>query len=152
MKNYLLALFFLFSSGYTHAQIYTLSGKVIDNKNQEIPFATVFVKGTTKGTAANSKGEYSLKLSGGTQTIAFSSVGFKLKTQTIDVEKNVTLDVVLQSELYSLKDVIVYANAEDPAFKIIRRAIKERKYYLKETAPFTAQVYIKGVTKILKAP
>ena len=152
MKNYFLTIIILFYSCCSFAQVYTLSGKVVDNKNQEVPFATVFVKGTTKGTAANSNGEYSLKLPAGKQIIAFTSVGFKLSSQTVDINNSLTLDVVLQPELYALKDVNVYANAEDPAYQIIRNAIKQRKNYLKETAPYTAQIYIKGVTKLLKAP
>lgn len=44
------------------------------------------------------------------------------------------------------------AYSEDPAYEVIRNAIRERNYYLNETDEYTAEVYIKGMQKLLGAP
>ena len=43
------------------AQQYTLSGKVTSS-GENLPFATIYLKGTTKGVNSNDDGNYSLKL------------------------------------------------------------------------------------------
>lgn len=152
MKNSFLIFFLLFIAVNTSAQVYTLSGKILDNQEKAIPFATVFVKGTTNGTAANGNGEYTIKVGTGKLDIIFSAVGFKQLIRSVEVNKNTTLNAAMDIESYSLKDVIVYAAKEDPAYQIIRKAIKERKNYLKEMPSYTCDVYIKGVQRLLKMP
>src|SRR5690606_1111675 len=61
------------------------------------------------------------------------------------------VDVVLQAATFQLEEVVV-GNAEDPAYRIIRQAIKHRRQHLEEASPYTANVYIKGVQRLLKAP
>ena len=152
MKNYFLICFLLIIGFNTSAQVYTLSGKVVDEQQKVIPFATVFVKGSTNGSAANGSGEYLLKVASGKSDIIFSAIGFKQSSQSVIVKQNTTLNVVMSTELYSLDDVIVYADREDPAYQIIRKTIKERKKYLKESPAYTCEVYIKGVQRLLKTP
>ncbi len=152
MKNTCFIYFLLFISFNANAQIYSLSGKVQDNEQNPIPFATVFVKGTTNGSAANINGEYTLKVNDGKLEIIFSAVGYKQLIQKVEINQNTVLNAELGTELYSLKDVIVYADREDPAYQIIRNSIKERKKYLNQTPTYTCDVYIKGVQRLLKTP
>lgn len=152
MKNYFLVCLLLFIAYSSSAQVFTLSGQVTDEQQKVIPFATVFVKGSTNGSAANGNGEYILKVATGRADIVFSAVGFKQITRPVIVKQNTLLNVVMNTESYSLKDVIVYADREDPAYQIIRKAIKERKKHIKETPAYTCEVYIKGVQRLLKVP
>lgn len=39
-----------------------LKGKVIDDQGQTLPYATVFVEGTTMGVSANGNGDFELTL------------------------------------------------------------------------------------------
>ena len=60
MKNlylkFLFSALFIFISAAAFAQTQTITGKVIDGgTNQPLGFATVVVKGTTNGTAADAK-------------------------------------------------------------------------------------------------
>jgi len=50
----------------------TLQGTVKDMKGKEIPFASITVKKTNKGTTANSRGQYSLQLGKGEYIILMS--------------------------------------------------------------------------------
>lgn len=61
-------------------------------------------------------------------------------------------NVVLSQESYTLSGVTIDGNAEDPAYEIIRQAIKKRKQHLTEVPAYTADVYIKGVQKLVGAP
>ncbi|RYE23356.1 MAG: carboxypeptidase-like regulatory domain-containing protein, partial [Sphingobacteriaceae bacterium] len=61
-------------------------------------------------------------------------------------------DVVLDKEIYQLKEVSISGSGEDPAFAIIRKAIRKRKQYLTELKAYSCDVYIKGVQKLISAP
>jgi hypothetical protein len=53
----------------------TIKGKITDENGQAIPGASIIIKGTTKGTTTDEKGEYSLVVAE-TATLIISSVGF----------------------------------------------------------------------------
>jgi hypothetical protein len=134
------------------AQKVTLSGKVIDQNGKPVPFASVYVKSTTNGASANSEGDYSLALRPGQYDLQFKAVGYKQEIRHIDLEANTTLHITLSAEVYELKAVTINGNGEDPAYAIIRKAIKKRKAHLSEVKAYTCEVYIKGLQKLLSAP
>lgn len=151
MKNSCLTLFFLSISFFSNAQS-VLKGLITDEQNQPIPFVTVFVKGTSNGTSANANGEFTLKLNEGNYAIVFSAVGYKQLIKTVDLKQSTVLNAVLKESVFELNDVIVNSGGEDPAYKIIRNAIRKRKSYLKEIPSYSCDVYIKGIQRLLKAP
>ena len=57
LKNYLPLIILLFLSQFVSAQQYTISGKITGN-NESLPFASVYLKGTTKGVNSNDEGNY----------------------------------------------------------------------------------------------
>ena len=130
----------------------TLSGKINDENGKPVPFASVYVKGSTKGTSANVDGDYQLKLQPGQYEILYRAVGYKQVSQPIDLEKNTVLNITLKAELYELGAVTISASGQDPAYAIIRKAIRRRKAHLSEVKAYTAEVYIKGLQKLLGAP
>ena len=134
------------------AQQVTLSGKITDDQNHPVPFASVYIKNTTRGTSANAEGNYTLLLDPGNYDVQFKAMGFKQESRKINITKDQTQDITLQIEAYQLKNVVVKAGGEDPAYAIIRKAIKKRKYYLNQVNAYTCEVYIKGLQKLLAAP
>jgi len=140
--------FFVFCSP---AQTFVLSGKVSDSKNSALPFASVFVKGTTIGTNTNADGLYTLRLQPGKHEIIFQYVGFKKESREVNIEANQVLNVVLQSDNYQLKEVQITAG-EDPAYAVIRQAIKKRKTYLNQVNAYTCRAYIKGLQRLNTIP
>ncbi|MFM6954680.1 MAG: DUF5686 and carboxypeptidase regulatory-like domain-containing protein [Sphingobacteriaceae bacterium] len=151
MKLGTLFFFFLLSQGLL-GQNLLLSGMVSDTKGQAIPFASVYVKGTTVGTSANSEGLYQLGLKQGTLTLIVRAVGYQPYSQVLSLNADIKLNFTLQPEAYQLNDVVIKADAEDPAYAIIRQVIKNRKRHLNEVKAYTAEVYIKGMQKLLAAP
>ena len=151
MKFTLLFAAFLFLGFHAFSQV-TISGKITDEFNKPIPFGSIYVKNTTKGTSANSEGEYALQLKPGTYDIQYKAVGYKQETRKVELNRNQTLNIQLQTETYQLSGVVIKSGAEDPAYAIIRKAIKKRKLHLNEVNAYTCEVYIKGLQKLLAAP
>ena len=144
--------FLLLASFSLFSQQVTIRGKVTDDNNKPVAFASIYIKNTTKGTSANSEGEYILQLKHGVYEVQYKAVGYKQESRKVDITTNQVLNVVLTTETYQLKDVVVKASGQDPAYGIIRKAIKKRKEHLNEVNAYTCEVYIKGLQKLLQAP
>lgn len=137
----------------TRMSAFTISGKITDEKNDPVPFANVYIKGTTHGTTSNIQGSYSLDLAPGKYELVFKLIGYKPHIEELDITNaGRTIDVKLIPESYQLKEAVVKADGEDPAYAVIRQAQKKRKYYLEQVDAYSCDVYIKGVQRILKAP
>ena len=150
MIKHLFTFFLLVSFFCSFSQTYVISGKLSD-KNDALPFATVLVKGTTYGTNTNINGNYSLKLTAGVYEVVFQYIGYTKKTIRVELNSDKVINVIMESEGISLKEVVVKAG-EDPAYPIIRKAIKKRKYYLNQVNTYTCQSYIKGLQRIQSLP
>ena len=89
----------------------TISGLLTDKEsnNQPLPFANVLIKGTNISANTDIDGKYSINVNPGTYTIIFSFVGYESveKPVTVKSGETVTLDQVLSSGGYTLKDVVV---------------------------------------------
>ncbi|WP_316831094.1 DUF5686 and carboxypeptidase regulatory-like domain-containing protein [Pedobacter aquatilis] len=145
-------LIFCSLANFSFSQEFTVSGTIKDISGQPVPFASVYLKNTTKGTSANVDGKYEIKLPKGQHTLSFRAVGYKQQDHIVNVLASSNLNIALTSESYTLNNVTIKANAEDPAYAIIRRAIKQRKTHLEEVNSFTCDVYIKGVQRLRSAP
>lgn len=134
------------------AQQVKITGTIKDTNGEPVSFASIYLKNTSKGTSANVNGEYALSVDKGAVTLSYRAIGYKPLEQRVEAAENVTNNVVLSPESYTLKDVTISAIAEDPAFEIIRKAIKSRKEHLTEINEFSCGVYIKGLQKLVGAP
>lgn len=76
MKFTLLSVLFFISGISAFAQQIIISGKITDEQNKPIPFASIYVKNTSKGTSANSEGIYQLQLSAGNYELQYKAVGY----------------------------------------------------------------------------
>ena len=134
----------IFSLG---AQVFTLSGKITDSNRNVLPFASVILKGTTIATNSNADGLYAFKLKPGQYEIIFQYIGFKREIKEVTVSEDMVLNVTLHSDNYELKEVVIKAN-EDPAYEVIRQAIKKRKFYLNQVNSYSCRAYIKGLQRL----
>jgi hypothetical protein len=124
-----------------------ISGLITDGAGMPVGYASILIKGTTKGTTANSEGKYSLNLEPGQYTITCQHVGYKREEKTISVTaENTILDFVLTIQELTLGEVVV-KKGEDPAYEIIRQAIKKRDYYNSQVDSLSVDVYIKGLLR-----
>lgn len=130
----------------------TISGVVKDAKGTTLAYTSILIKGTGKGTTANAKGMYSFSLANGNYTLVCQHVGYKTVEQVVTVNGDAEVNFVLIEQQYQLSEIIVKNDAEDPAYAIIRKAIKKRSDYEDENQTFECQVYIKGQMQLRNYP
>ncbi|GAB3936003.1 DUF5686 and carboxypeptidase regulatory-like domain-containing protein [Mucilaginibacter myungsuensis] len=152
MRTILLSFFAVLFTTFSFAQQSGVSGVITDETGHTVPFVSVHVKGTTRGTSANSEGKYTLQVPAGNHELLYKAIGYKQVSKTVTVKGAETMNVQLSAETYELRNVTVRAGGEDPAYAIIRKAIKNRKKYLNEVDSYTAEVYTKGLQKLLQTP
>lgn len=130
-----------------------LKGRVADTEGNAVPNATLYIREAAQGIMVDDRGEFSTTLKRGAYTCEFSSLGFEKKVIPVEVDApEVRLDVVLEKKVYSLKEVVVSANQEDPAYAIMRRAIAMAPYYLHQVKNYHSEIYTKGTFKVEKLP
>ncbi len=86
-----------------------ISGKVVDQEDKPVEFATVQISGTAIGTNSDLEGKYSLSVaSQDTISVKFSCIGYKTVTRVlIDAKGEVTLNVRMQTDTKLLEEVEV---------------------------------------------
>lgn len=140
-------------TGFVAIKASTISGRVVDQNNEPLPFTTLYIKNTTTGTTTNIEGYYSLDIAPGKYELVFQYVGYKSATKVVNVtSSDLTLNVTLQQEALQLNEVVVTADEEDPAYRVIREAIAKRKYHKEEVNAYKCQVYIKGMQTLDQKP
>ncbi|HUR66795.1 MAG TPA: DUF5686 and carboxypeptidase regulatory-like domain-containing protein [Chitinophagaceae bacterium] len=145
-------LFLLILSAGPGAYSQKVKGTITSSDGKPLAFASVYTKGTNKGTNANNEGKYSLKLEPGNYTLVCQHVGYKkeeveLKVDATDQEIN----FILKLQEVTLSEAII-KSGEDPAYQIIRNAIKKRIFYRDNPSQFECRVYTKGQLKLRDHP
>lgn len=150
MQKTLFVLFFLLCFTFSYAA--RISGVVTNDKGEILPYASISIKGTAKGANANNEGKYFLNLSPGSYTLVCQYVGYKREEKNITVtSEDMQVDFLLHIQELVLKEVLV-KQGEDPAYEIIRQAIKKRAYYQGQLDNFQCEVYTKGQLKLRDYP
>lgn len=89
-----------------------LSGKIISKEKEEIPFASVYLKGTKYGCATNGQGVYLLYAPPGRYTLVVSAIGHETVEQPVLLtEGRQEMDLVLSDSQIALDEVVVTANS-----------------------------------------
>ncbi|WP_231590638.1 SusC/RagA family TonB-linked outer membrane protein [Hymenobacter terrenus] len=83
----------------------TISGRVVDDKNQPLPGVTVLVKSTTNGTSTGVDGTFSLTITTENPVLALSYIGYK--SQEVPVNGRSQIEVTLAGDQQALKEVVV---------------------------------------------
>lgn len=109
LKLFILQIICLCAFVSAQAQTFTLSGRVIDENNDPVEFASVSCPKQGKMTMTSLKGDYSLQLqSADSVEIRFSMVGYKTKVRTLRRPRcKQTMQVVLHSSDNALSEVTI---------------------------------------------
>ncbi|RYE28007.1 MAG: carboxypeptidase-like regulatory domain-containing protein, partial [Sphingobacteriaceae bacterium] len=107
MKKTLLLFIYLLCVSKAFSQQFLISGKITDAQGKPVPFTSIYLKNTTQGTSANDRGLYQFKLNPGTYDVVYRFVGFKEKVEHLTIQNNLQHDVVLDKEIYQLKEVSI---------------------------------------------
>lgn len=88
----------------------TISGKVVDNKNQPIFGANVYLDGTYDGATSDENGKFSFTTEEtGTQTLIISFLSYETKQIVEDVSKLSNLQIKLREDVETLDAVVLSA-------------------------------------------
>ena len=105
---YFTTLFIFFSFGLYGQNNFTISGYVQDNASGEnLIGVSIYEKESFKGTASNQYGFYSLTLEEGNYKIIYSFIGFKTKTKEINLNKNIRLNISLDSDAILTEEITI---------------------------------------------
>lgn len=149
MRSLLLLAFLFFTSQLSAQKIY---GTVFTQQGDLLPYSSVTVKGTSIGASANDKARYSFALGPGTYTIVCQHIGYTTVEKKVTVTEDTELSFVLPQQKLDMTEVVVKSGSEDPAYEIIRQAIKKREYYNKQVKAFEVDLYAKDMVKLRKMP
>src|SRR5215831_7445565 len=126
-----LSFLFLCAQEKFSVEKFTVSGTIKSKlKGETIIGATIHVG--KAGTTSNEYGFYSLTLEKGNYAIEFSAVGMQAKTDTINLDKNIRLDILLEDEVKSLAAVVVTSQSKtrsisSPQMGVEKLSVKEIK-------------------------
>ncbi|MBK9631931.1 MAG: carboxypeptidase-like regulatory domain-containing protein [Saprospiraceae bacterium] len=134
-----------------------LDGQIIGTiKGQDaeiLPFASIYLKNGSRGTTSNIDGKYELMLPAGQYQIVFQYTGYAKHIHVVEYDGiKLQLDIQLVPLIHELQEVVFSSKREDPAYDIIRAAIKNRKKYEFHHKNYECNSYSKGMFKVLDAP
>ncbi|MEY4539578.1 MAG: hypothetical protein RLZZ306_1335 [Bacteroidota bacterium] len=140
----LISLFFSFS---TFAG--GIKGVIKNAKGEQLSFASIIIKGSSKGTMANDDGAYELSLEKGSYTIIFQYLSHKTLEKTVEIGSDyLVFNPILEEQSVALNEVRFSAKAEDPAYTIMRKTISMARFKVLELDAYTARTYVKGTAKV----
>jgi len=108
------------------AQTVQISGTVTSAEDgMPIPGASVQVKGTTIGVATDADGNYVLAVPQNATTLTYAFLGFK--TQEVAIAGRTVINVVLESDMLALDEVVVTALGISRERKSLGYAVQDVK-------------------------
>jgi hypothetical protein len=129
MKKIILIILMVFALTNSIFSQTKVSGIVVDNSNQPIPYANITFKGSNIGIVSNEDGRFYIESPNNYDTLIVAFDGFPTKEVNLPKLVNYDFKVVLK-EGNNLKEVVVYAGKtskkNNPALDILRK-IWERK-------------------------
>ncbi|HEY9048976.1 MAG TPA: SusC/RagA family TonB-linked outer membrane protein [Ohtaekwangia sp.] len=96
----------ILAAQFAFAQI-PVKGKVTDETGVALPGVNVVVLNTTTGTVTDADGKYELSVNNGSAVLVFSFIGYS--TTRVPVENRAVVDVVLNTDVKSLEEVVITA-------------------------------------------
>jgi len=140
-KIFILFILVALSIHLSQGQSVRVTGKVTGKDDGSVlPGVTISIKGTTMGTMSESDGSYALDVPPGSSVLVFSFVGFK--TQEVPVGGRSVIDVVLETDVLMIDEVMVvaYGTTKKDAFTGSASSVKVDKL---------AEIQTSNVTKAL---
>ena len=123
---FLFLIFLLFSIQGLFAQSYTLSGKILDERNrQPMAFVNVVVNEGLRGVISDIDGKYEIAVNEPIRKVKFSSIGYETKEIALQAGQK-KCNVALTPTTFELGEVTVEAG-ENPAHRIIDSLMAHRK-------------------------
>ena len=137
-----------------HGALGQISGQVTNASDEALPFATVYLKGTTSGVSTNADGNYTIRVpSPGSYQVVCQYLGYRTRIEEVYFSGDpLKLNFSMEEESILAPTVEIRADAEDPAYAIIRAAIARRTFHSEKIQSYACKSYIKGRFDIEEVP
>ncbi len=109
MKRFFLFFIGLLFIGFLFCQntsTFQIRGKVIDNNNQPIPYANVFLQKVKRGTITNKEGHFQLFCNNKNDILSVSHLGYQTFSTNLE-DKSPTMFIQLHRSSVKLKEIVV---------------------------------------------
>lgn len=128
-----------------HAQVTRVHGTVTDAATGEpVPFANVAFIDARIGTTTDMDGRYTLETYYATDSLRFSSVGYRMAVRAVRRDRDQVINVALEPTAVELAEAIIKPQEENPAFEILRRVVRNKPVNNREKlAAYEYQAYNK---------
>lgn len=147
MKLPFLLLFFLTCTALS-AQV--LTGRVVNEYGEPVPYANLLVQETGEGTITDDVGAFRLPTrEEGTYRVVISAIGYRNnKVSVILGLEPVEMELTLLTSDVELEEIVVSADARDPAYGIMKKVVANKEKHLRAAESYRAQVYVKATEKV----
>ena len=136
-----------------HSNAQKIFGTVVNSKGELLPYASITIKGTSIGASANTNARFSFTVSAGTYVVVCQHIGYEKQEKKLVVKgTDVEMSFILSEQKLDMTEVIIKSDGEDPAYEIIRQAIKKRNFYGNQVKAFNCDLYSKDIIKLRKLP
>ena len=134
-----------------HAQ--QVEGRVLNSAGEPLAFASILVTPGNYSTITNEVGRYELQLPPGEYQMQIHFLGYNALQEEFTVDAAYQqLDFVLETQVFELGEIRINASGEDPAYGIMRKAIRNAPLHLASVSAYEAKSYVKGSLIVEKAP
>jgi len=134
---FLLLLFFHILSVHANNIV---TGYIKDAQTEQpLAAANIEILGTFQGTISNEDGRYTLELKKLPATILVSYIGYESQSFTFTTELPDKLNILLEPIILETEPIIVIA--EDPAMRIMREVIRQKKLWQDKLQTYKALAY-----------
>jgi hypothetical protein len=121
-------------------------GKVVDAvENEPLPSATIRIAGSMQGTITNREGEFRYTLQSVPATLTISYVGHISDTVILTDRRDHNLLIRLKPSPVQVSEVVIIG--EDPAYQIIRKAIENKKKWMKQLTSYEGKAFNRMVLR-----
>ncbi|MGH1435868.1 MAG: DUF5686 and carboxypeptidase regulatory-like domain-containing protein [Lewinella sp.] len=141
----LLSLFVVIGLQALQAQVIT--GRIINEFREPLPYANVYVQQLKTGTVSDGEGNYEMRLDvEGEYNLVFSSLGYESKSERVMlVGDTAWVNIQLSTSSFDLEEIVVSAKDKDPAYAVIRKVIENKDRQLRSADSYRTKVYLKAV-------
>lgn len=127
----------------------SISGYLMNENNEPIPFVHIFIRELATGTTTDEKGYYFLTIDPGNYNFTISAVGYQSQTVPVIIgDKPVIKNFFLKSSSTELNEIIVKASRRDPAYEIIQNVIDTKEKYISQVKSARTKVYLRAMETV----
>lgn len=124
---------FLFSICCTLNAQHKISGQILDESNQPLPYVNIYIKNTSNGTSSNFNGKFELVVKKKRGRIEISFVGYETQSLKYNPNKKY-FKIILKEASNTLDEIVIVTKPkkrlkkkENPAYRILKEIWNRKK-------------------------